>query len=87
MMEILEPVAEVPRSATRGKRQGSSPHEFLYQQVLALNGKALPVSFDTLEEAADRTRSWQSSKGRATTLGIKVVRRGNVAYLFKKDKA
>jgi len=85
-MEILEPVAEVPPTGA-GQPKGSSPYESMYQQVLALNGKALPVSFDTLKEASMRTCNWQSSGNRAAKLGIKTVRRGKIVYLFKKDKA
>jgi len=60
-------------------------HEALYQQVLNLNGEALPVEFETSELAHRAAAKWTIKNSRCRQLGIRTAKRGSTVYLFKVE--
>ena len=63
----------------------SSKYEDIYQQVLSLNGEALPIEFDTPQAARLAQIGFSSKKSRARKLGLKASTRGTTVYLFKES--
>ena len=77
-MKVLEPISneDIPRHW--------SPHEELYQRVLALNGKTLPVEFDNPLKALRFANLNRHPNSRATRLGVGAKQRGNTVFLYRK---
>ena len=82
-MKIGKPIprSEIPESSS----SSISRHEALYQQVLNLNGEALPIEFETLDLAHRAAAKWTVKVSRCRQLGIRVSKRGNTVYLFKVE--
>ncbi len=83
-MKILEPVEQsaIPRPEIRYWQV--SKYQELYDRVLSLNGKALPVEFEDVETASRQARSWRAVKGACARQGIRISQRFNVLYLSKR---
>ena len=84
-MKILEPVdqAEIPRVNTRGGI--TSKYQELYDRVLSLNGKALPVEFEDMASAHRMAQVWQRKANICYKQGIRVIVRDKVLYLSKRS--
>jgi hypothetical protein len=79
-MKVLEPMDDVPQLEIHPQ---SSKYEELYQRILKLNGKVLPIQFDSTIEALHFGASLRAKGSRARRLGIKAQQRGDKVYLQK----
>ena len=77
-MKFLEPVEQsvIPRGPL-------TKYAELYERVLALNGKTLPVEFEDKAAAVKQAHSWMVKSSGCYTRGIRVQKRGNIVYLTK----
>ncbi len=83
-VKILEPIKEsdVPRQS--GGKGSASKHAGLFERVLELNGEALPIEFNTSEEALMQARTWRNVRGACSGRGIQARQRGNIVFLSKR---
>ena len=81
-MKILEPIekGDIPPAAL----MGAGIHRALYEQVLALNGLALPVKFDDPKRARHFRALFHHPRGLAKKLGLGASQRGNTVFLYRK---
>ncbi len=82
-MKILEPVEQsaIPSSNYDGT---AGKYEELYERVLSLKGKALPIEFEDVEGATKMAHVWRVRSSACYRRGIRVQKRGNVIYLSKR---
>lgn len=69
------PVMAIPPNDSR--------YRAIYEQVLQLNGLALPVEFESKKEAISFAQTSQS-KGAGHRLGLMTVRRGKTVFIYRK---
>lgn len=75
------PIKDIPAHGRGPGRR--SPNEQLFQDVLRLNGSAVPLEFDSITEATRFASANKRQTGRARKLGLKVQQRGRVVYLLR----
>ncbi len=81
-MKRLEaiPLDEIPG---RGIGPGAvSAYETLFQEVLSLNGQAIPVELASTDAALRFACVCRATHSRARALGIRASQRGKVVYLY-----
>ena len=80
-MEILKPIktADIPAEA-----RGPHPYTAIYEKVLALDGLALPITFETLKEAANMRTVFSQKKSKARKLGLGALQRGKTVFIYRK---
>ena len=86
-MKVLKaiPLDKIPAHGS-GRRTGTSPNEALFQEVLRLNGSALPVEHESLAAAMHLAHACRAPAGRARTLGIVAAQRGKTVFLYCEKK-
>ena len=82
-MKILEPVEQAGIPRAKGGVGAASEHEALFERVLSLDGKALPIEFENAEVATRYSHTWRVKTSACAARGIRVRKRGNTLYLSK----
>lgn len=80
-MKVLKPMAvgDIPL-IERPRAQ----NEELYQRALSLNGLALPVEFETWEQARCFATTCKQVGSRGRRLGLDTAQRGKTVFLYRK---
>lgn len=79
-MEILEPIEQSKIPTAIGGARSSPDHE-LFDRVLELNGKALPVKFADEDAADKQAHTWRVRSSACSARGIRIQKRGKIIYL------
>ncbi len=82
-MKMLSPVNRHDIPGSRGGRL--SPYESIYQKALTLDGRVLPVEFETTVLAMNFKSQFTGGGGRGFKLGLCAERRGNTVYVYKDE--
>jgi hypothetical protein len=83
-VKILEPIPREKIPPRRGGVVGGA-HKFrsFYEQVMALDGQALPAKFDDSKSAEKFVTLINHAGGKGRRLGLRATQRGNVVYVYK----
>ena len=83
-MEILEPVQKDKIPHARNVR---TDYDAMFERALALNGLALPVQFETEDEAEKLASLLRTSRSRGAQMGLSCIRRENTVFVYRKNPA
>ena len=81
-MKVLDPVE---KEAIPPARVRPSVHRALYDQVLALNGLALPVEFENCKKARNFRALLDHPRSLGRRLGLGAIMRDKTVFLYRKD--
>ena len=81
------PLEPIPLGRVPFERGRTSSYESLFQDVLKLDGLALPVQCESGAAARHLAHACQSRGGRGKILGIRAVQRDTITFLYCGNKA
>jgi hypothetical protein len=84
-MKFLEPVEQSAIPSPQTTDGKISKYQELYDRVLSLNGKALPIEFEDAKSADKQASNWKQKHSACRKQGIRAVLRGKVIYLSKRS--